>query len=56
MVATAVQSMCYALIVVKTDWQKVADEAVERINREAAELNERVTAVNDSNDYISKVD
>ena len=48
--------MWYALIAVKTTWQKVAWETVERIKREADEFIDRVTAVNDSNDYFYKVD
>jgi len=40
------------LIIAKADWQKVADDAVERIKREAAELIDEMT-VNESIEMAS---
>lgn len=58
-VAVAIQSMSYAIIIAKTDWQKVTDDAVERIEKENAELTEKVTindsAANDSSEHYTKV-
>ena len=32
--AVILQCLCYALLISKTDWQKVADEAINRISKE----------------------
>ena len=53
MIASVVLDICYAIIIAKADWQKVADDAVERIKREAAELIDQVT-VNDSIEMVTK--
>ena len=52
--AVTVQCICYALILHKTDWQKVADEAVERMEKDDAE-HQKQKKESLSEDNFSKV-